>query len=145
MRRRIRQQSSGGCRAAGATPPDGAHLARVLAWDRRLPGDLLATAEALYTRNLSDFIFVNLNLMGPQSVDRYGRTLYGTFDALGRASPIFRAPIRDFPGVIDLQNVSANHWIQLSARLEKRFSAGLAADGRLRPGPECGTCRRRSG
>lgn len=123
---------------SGSTPPGDVELldqrlrmARtlrgVLAWERRLPGDLLATAEALFTRNLSDFIFVNLNLVGPQSVDRYGRTLYGTFDALGRASPAFRAPIRDFPGVIDLQNVAANHSIQLSAKLEKQFSGRLAA------------------
>ncbi|HEX9895752.1 MAG TPA: hypothetical protein VGA78_17605 [Gemmatimonadales bacterium] len=100
-------------------------LRGVLAWDRRLPGDLLATAEALFTRNLSDFIFVNLNLVGPQSADQHGRTLYGTIDALGRASPALRT--RSFPSVIDLQSVSANYSIQLSARLEKRFSGGLAA------------------
>jgi hypothetical protein len=97
-------------------------LRGVLAWDRWLSGDLLATAEALFTRNLSDFLFVNLNLAGPQSVDRQGRTLYGAFDAIGRAAPVLRA--RTLPGVIDVRNVSVNQSTQLSARLEKRFSAG---------------------
>jgi carboxypeptidase family protein/TonB-dependent receptor-like protein len=97
----------------------------VLAWDGWLPGGLLATAEALLTRNRSDFLFVNLNLVGPQSVDRHGRVLYGSINALGRA----KAALRDttLPSVIDLQKVSLNHSEELSVRLEKRFSNGLAA------------------
>jgi hypothetical protein len=121
---------------AAATPPGDVELlspklrmARTLrvalAWDRRLPHDLLATAEALFTRNLADFMFVNLNLVGPQSIDRFGRTLYGSFDAAGRATAARRAP--SLPSVIDLQNVSANWSSQLSARLEKRFAAGFSA------------------
>lgn len=117
---------------SGATPPGDVELvdrrlrmARVLrgvlAWDRRLPGGLLATAEALFTRNLSDFIFVNLNLEGPQSTDRRGRVLYGAIAPNGRASPALRS---NLPGVIDVQNVSANHSMQLSTRLERGFSGG---------------------
>jgi len=100
-------------------------LRGVLAWDRWLAGEVLATAEVLLTRNLSDYVFVNLNLVGPQSVGAHGRTLHGTIDATGRASPALHTT--SFPSVIDLRNVSANHSVQLSARLEKRFSAGLAA------------------
>jgi outer membrane receptor protein involved in Fe transport len=117
----------------GATPPGDVELIEPglrmpstlranLAWDRWLTGNLLATFEALYTRNRSDILFVNLNLAGPQSVDGQGRTLYGVFDAVGRASPVLRA--RTLPGVIEARNVSANHSTQLSARLEKRFAAG---------------------
>jgi len=94
-----------------------------LAYDRRLPWDLLATVEALVTRNLSDFVFVNLNLEGPQAVDRYGRVLYGTIQTTGLAVPVLRS---SFSEVIDLQPTSRNHAAQLSARLEKRFSAGIA-------------------
>jgi hypothetical protein len=100
-------------------------LRGVLAWDRWLPGGVLATIEALLTRNRSDFIFVNLNLVGPQSVDPHGRVLYGTIGALGRATPVLRAS--GLPAVIDLQNVSTNHSADVSVRLEKRFSGGLAA------------------
>lgn len=99
-------------------------LRGVLAYDRRLPGDVLGTVEALVTRNISDFVFVNLNLEAPQGVDRQGRVLYGTIGPTGLAQPALRS---DFSEVIDLRNTSRNHSYQLSARLEKRFSAGAAA------------------
>ena len=96
-----------------------------LAYDHFLPGRVIATVEALYTRNLSDFAFVNLNLKGPQSVDRHGRVLYGTIRPDGRAEPV---PITQaFPEVIDLQNHSKNYSLQLAVRLEKRFSDRLEA------------------
>jgi hypothetical protein len=102
----------------------GRTLRGVLAWDHWLPGGLLATGELLVTRNLSDFMFVNLNLAGPQSVDQRGRTLYGTIAPSGQATPVLRDS--RFPGVIEIQNVSANHSIQASAKVEKRFSSGIA-------------------
>jgi hypothetical protein len=95
-----------------------------LAYDRRLPWDLLATGEVLVTRSISDFVFENLNLQGPQSVDRYGRVLYGAINTTGLAVPVLRS---DFSEVIDLRNTSRNHAYQLSARIEKRFSRGVAA------------------
>ena len=75
-----------------------------LAYDRRLPWGLLATAEALVTRNISDFVFVNLNLIGPQGIDRRGRVLYGTFrpDGTGVAEPAVRS---SFSEVIDLRTI----------------------------------------
>jgi hypothetical protein len=95
-----------------------------LAYDRRLPWDLLATAEVLATRNISDFVFVNLNLQGPQAVDRYGRVLYGVINEFGVATPTRRST---FSEVIDLRNTSRNRAYDLSARLERRFSRGVAA------------------
>ena len=95
-----------------------------LAYDRQLPWGVVATGEALATRILSDFVFVNLNLEGPQSVDRYGRVLYGTVETTGLARPVVRSA---FSEVIDLRHTSRNHALQLSARLEKRFSEGIAA------------------
>lgn len=94
-----------------------------LAYDRRLPWDLLATGEALITRNISDFVFVNLNLEGPQGIDRHGRVLYGTIITSGLAAPALRS---GFSEVIDLRNTSRNHSYQLSTRLEKRLSRGMA-------------------
>lgn len=95
-----------------------------LAWDRRLPWEVLATTELLATRYLSDFMFVNLNLTGPQSTDRFGRVLYGTISSTGVARPALRS---GFSEVIDLTNTSRNYSYQLSTRLERRFSSGLAA------------------
>lgn len=109
---------------------DGLRMARTLraslAYDREeLPGDLLATAEVLVTRNLSDFVFVNLNLEGPQGTDRYGRVLYGT--AVGPNGVITPKLRSDFAEVIDLRNTSRNRSYQLVGRLEKRFARGTAA------------------
>jgi hypothetical protein len=94
-----------------------------LAYDRQLRWDLLATAEALVTRTLSDFVFVNLNLEGPQAVDRFDRVLYGAVNSTGLAVPVLRS---SFSEVIDLRNTSRNHAIQLATRLERRFSGGSA-------------------
>ncbi|MGH7553796.1 MAG: hypothetical protein ACREMQ_12290, partial [Longimicrobiales bacterium] len=92
-----------------------------LAYDRRLPWDFLATGELLVNRHVSDFMFVNLNLQGPRAVDRFGRVLYGTIRAAdGIALPDVRAP--RFSEVIDLTNTSKNYSVQLSARVERRFT-----------------------
>jgi hypothetical protein len=100
-------------------------LRGVLAYDRHLPWDVLGTIELMATRNVSDFVFVNLNLGEPLAVDRDGRVIYGPIDPDGIARP----GIRDgtFPSVVDLRNTSRNRSLQLSTRLEKRFADGLAA------------------
>ena len=70
-------------------------MARILRdlsrYDRRLPWNLVATAEALFTRNISDFAFVNLNLEGPRGTDRNSRVLYGTIlpSGVGGTGPAF--------------------------------------------------------
>jgi hypothetical protein len=99
-------------------------LRAVLAYERRLPGGLTGTVEALFTWNLSDFAFVNLNLKGPQATDRTGRVLYGGFDVLGRARPTRVAD--SLPSVIELRNVSHNHSVQLAASLARQFAGGFA-------------------
>lgn len=98
-----------------------------LAYDRRLPGDIQITGEVLVSRHVSDFIWVNLNLVGPQAVDRFGRVLYGTFEASGLAVPALRDTAKRFSEVIDLTNTSKNYSYQLSARVERRFAHGLSA------------------
>ncbi len=99
-------------------------LRGVLAYERRLPGNVIGTLEALVTRNLSDFLFVNRNLAGPQSTDRIGRVLYGSFDAQGRSRPV---RITDsLPSVIELRNVSRGHGVQLAASMAKEFVNGFS-------------------
>lgn len=99
-------------------------LRGTLAYERRLPGGLLASGEILVSRHLSDFMWVNLNLQGPQAVDRFGRVLYGTIDANGLAQPAGRSR---FAEVIDLRNNSRNYSYQLSTRVERRFARGIGA------------------
>jgi hypothetical protein len=54
-----------------------------LAVDKDLPWNIVATAEAMVTRARSDFVLVNMNLRGPQGMDRQGRVMYGTIGATG--------------------------------------------------------------
>jgi hypothetical protein len=93
-----------------------------LAYERQLPGGLLAGAEVLVSRHLSDFAWVNLNLQGPQAVDRFGRVLYGALTPDGLAVPALRS---GFAEVIDLRNTSRNYSYQLAARIERRFTGGF--------------------
>jgi hypothetical protein len=95
-----------------------------LAYDQKLPAGMVGSIEALITRNLSDYVFVNLNLAGPQAFDRNGRVLYGVVEPSVVSAPVLRSR---FSEVIDLRNTSRNHSLQISTGLEKRFSSGVAA------------------
>lgn len=95
-----------------------------LGYERELPGRLLASADLLVNRYLSDFMWVNLNLQGPQSVDRVGRVLYGTIDPAGIATPALRS---NYSEVIELRNTSRNYSYQLTGRIERDLADGLGA------------------
>jgi len=95
-----------------------------LAVDRRLPWGLDATAEALYSRVRSDFLFVNANLRDPQGIDAHGRVLYGTFDAFGRVIPA-NIGGRRFTEAIDLRNHSLGHSWSVTAQIDRPFSDRL--------------------
>lgn len=95
-----------------------------LAYERQLPGGILGVTEILASRHLSDFVWVNLNLEGPQTRDRFGRVLYGTLNTDGLASPALRSP---FAEIIDLRNTSRNYSYQIATRLERRFAGGMGA------------------
>ncbi|HVD61921.1 MAG TPA: carboxypeptidase regulatory-like domain-containing protein [Gemmatimonadaceae bacterium] len=89
--------------------------------DRRLPWNVDATIDALYSRVRSDFLFVNAGLAGPQGVDAHGRVLYGTISSLGRAQPAL-VTNRKFSEAIDLRNHSLGHSWSLTAQVNKSFS-----------------------
>jgi len=97
-----------------------------LAYHRGLPWGMIATVEGLFTKNISDFVFVNLDLAGPTGVDPHGRVLYGTPNPNGSAQAATVSNGR-FSEVIELQNQSKNYSFQLALRLEKRFSDRLEA------------------
>jgi hypothetical protein len=95
-----------------------------LAYDRRLPWNLLLTTEAVFTRSLSDFVWLNLNLSEPESTDLHGRVMYGTIGPSGVATPKRRSP---FTEVIDLRNTARNRSYQFSTRLEQIGKGGTGA------------------
>jgi len=96
-----------------------------IAYDRHLGSGTILTGEMLVSRNASDFIFVNLNLQGPQRTDPFGRVLYGTIGINGAATPALKS---GFSEVIDLRNTSKNHSYQLMGRLENRFSQSVTVN-----------------
>jgi hypothetical protein len=93
-----------------------------LAYVRRMPHGVVLTAEALATRYISDFMFVNLNLPDPRGVDRFGRVIYGRISTTGVADSVARS---NFAQVIELRNTSRNYSRQLSARVERAAAHGI--------------------
>jgi hypothetical protein len=95
-----------------------------LAVDRRLPWNVTAGLEALYTRTRSDFAFSNLNLTGPVGVDPHGRVMYGSFDATGAAQPA-TVPGHTFTEVVQLHNQSGGGSWSMTAQMHKPWSDQL--------------------
>ena len=95
-----------------------------LAYDGSLPGDLRFSSEVLATRMLSDFVFVNLKLVDPETTDRNGRVMYGSIGQSGVAMPSNQST---FSEVIDLRNTSRNHSYQIATRLEKEVTTRATA------------------
>lgn len=124
---------SGGATISEAFPGDvdlvdrDLHLMRVLrgsvAYDRELPFDFTFTNEAVFTKALTDFALVNLNLADPSTTDANGRVMYGTIATTGAATPNRRSP---FSEVIDLRNTSQTHSYEFSTRLDKTTQSGLS-------------------
>jgi hypothetical protein len=97
-----------------------------LAYERVLPWGVNTSVEALYTRTLSDFVFVNPNLQGPQStLGAHGRVMYGTIASTGIATES-QVSSRFFQ-MIDLRSHGNGHSLAVTGRLDKRFSDRLEA------------------
>lgn len=93
-----------------------------LAHEHRLPGGLLLTNEALFTRGLSDLVFVNLLLPEPVATDPHGRVMYATLTTGGTVP---RPAVSTFSEVIEVRNTSRNRSYQLSTRLEAARTSAL--------------------
>jgi hypothetical protein len=91
-----------------------------LAVDQRLPWNVTAGVEGLYSKVRSDFTFANLNLRGPVGLDPHGRVMYGTIDA-GVAQP-FVVQAGTFTEVVDLRNQSGGYSWSLTGQLHKPWS-----------------------
>jgi outer membrane receptor for ferrienterochelin and colicin len=101
-----------------------------LAYDRRLPWDLVATVEGLYSKTLNQLFFVSKNVKGVTGTGPGGRTLYiSTVNpATGNRTLILPDSVVKYGGAavfttaIDLQNQSKDYSYNLTAQLRKRYS-----------------------
>jgi carboxypeptidase family protein/TonB-dependent receptor-like protein len=92
--------------------------------DRRLPGEVVASTDLLYTRGVNQFYLDDLNLRGPAgtAAGEGGRVLYGTIDEDGTPNP---SRLSDaFGQVIRIRNARGDHSLSLSLQLQKRFGSG---------------------
>jgi hypothetical protein len=100
-----------------------------IGFDRLLGGNLVATVEALYSKTLNQFFFVNRNLVDPRGVDKRGRILYGdTIRVNGQALPslpplvVANGGASRFSEAFDIVNQSKDFAYNLTVQLQKRYS-----------------------
>jgi hypothetical protein len=100
------------------------YLKATLGYDRRLPWDVVATVEGLYSYAQHSVFYQNLALTGPLTsggelvTDRNGRVLYGTFTA-GGATP---ATTGNRTQVLDVTNADGDYTYSITGQLQKSFS-----------------------
>jgi hypothetical protein len=94
------------------------YLKATLGYDRRLPGNLIATIEGLYSRSQDNAFYQNLALVGPQGTDAHGRTMYGTLSATGSTPKT----IGNRTQVLDVTNSSGDYTWSTTAQLQKTFA-----------------------
>jgi hypothetical protein len=92
-----------------------------IAHELSMPAGMSMTTEAMLSRSLSDFVFVNLNLNEPIATDLQGRVIYAPILPSGVVDP---KPRSSFSEVIDLRNTSLNRAYQVSSRIEKTMRSG---------------------
>jgi len=101
-----------------------------LAYDRRLPWNLVATLEGLYSKTLNQLFFVSKNVQDPVGAGQGGRVLYITTVAPATGSRTLILPpkvvanggVARFTTAIDLQNQSKDYSYNLTAQIRKRYA-----------------------
>jgi len=95
-----------------------------LAYDRKLPLDLIATLEGYYSGSVNDLFYTDVNLRVPSDTarDLNGRVLYGPIAASGLPTPGIVTSL--VPRAIRISNQSANYQYGVTAQLRKVFSYG---------------------
>lgn len=93
--------------------------------DQRLPWNVVATVDLLYTRGVHQFALRDLNLLPPTgaSAGEGGRALYGTIDPASGGSEV---NLRNsaFQQVVQITNGSADRAWSLALQLQKQFPNG---------------------
>jgi hypothetical protein len=102
-----------------------------LAYDRRLPYDIVASLEGLYSKDINQFFIVNRNLLPPAGTDANGRVIYGVVDTSGISRPNYLDLTLYGPsssgGVYELRNTDAGYSWSVSGQLRKNFGDNVQA------------------
>lgn len=106
-----------------------------LGYDRQLPRDLVFSVEALYSRTLNQFFFVNRNLRGIRGTDRFGRVLYADTIRASNGVAVPVAPVSvlanggtaRFSTAIDVVNQNRDRAWNVTTSLRKRYSGNWEA------------------
>jgi hypothetical protein len=98
-------------------------LRATLGVDRRLPGNVVASVDALYSRSLNNLFYTNVNLPLEEQTgtDVFGRRVYGSRGTNGAVTITPRFPIYG-TNVINLGNQSRDYSYSVTGQLAKRFS-----------------------
>ena len=96
-------------------------LKSFLGVDTKLPADVVATVDALYTRARHQFYFSDPNLLDAAGFARGegNRPLYGTISASGRVTTARRAPT--LGEVVRAADRSGDHTLSIATKLRKQF------------------------
>ena len=91
-----------------------------LGYDRKLPGNVIATFDGLYSKSINNFFYNNINIPQTGRIDAQGRTVFANFAATGvpTVSPLF--PVYG-SNVIELSNQSRDYAYSATGQLRKRF------------------------
>jgi hypothetical protein len=103
------------------------NLKLALGVDTRLPGDIVATIDLLYTRAIHQLYITDANLGDPTGTasGEGGRALYGTISGT-TASPAWRDTSFGAKEIYRVSNRGGDHSVSLSTQLHKRFGETLA-------------------
>ena len=99
-----------------------------LGYDRRLTDNWIVTLEGLYTQGVNGLFYDNFALAGPQGVDRYGRTIYGTpapnstngSPVTGNGTPVLKVATRS--QLFRVTNQSDDHAYNATLQLQRRYA-----------------------
>lgn len=98
-------------------------LRATFGYDRKLPGNMVATVEGLYSRSINNFFYTNINVSGGSRIDAQGRTVFSPLAATG--VPTIARPQPAFDNVLLLQNQSKDYSYSMTGQLRKRFEGGF--------------------
>ena len=103
-----------------------------IAVEQRLPWDLVGTVEFIYSNNLNDIDYQNLNLQGENTGVSVtdGRPFYGDVELDDDGNPSFSRtrPSENFTDVILLTNTNKGYQYSFTTQLRREFRDGFFGD-----------------
>jgi len=101
------------------------YLKGSLGYDHRFSNGLVASFEGLLTTSKNNVFYQNLALAGPQYVDKFGRTIYGTIGGTIASTNNVPTTVGTRNTVLDLSNSNGDKMYSLTGTLQKAFTDKL--------------------